>query len=425
MTEGDNRNIMAAQLAIETFRVEQVDRQDQRSAAGPGLRRAGDRHDLPDRPDGRRVLSLPRLPVPSAGVVGPATTPPSREPAIPRRRHPRPDRRSSAGRRHAHVEPLAAIATARPRAERPSSGGLSRVRARRRRRQGRLLPGQGALELGPRGRAHGEGPRAGAARSPTRSARSSSPTTAARASTSAEAGCNRADIVAAVTGDDEDNLVICQMAKHHFDVPRTIARVNNPKNEELFRHLGVDEIISPTRMVLGSIEQDIPVHELLHLAALGERRARAHRGAPPAGLAGRRASAARPRDARRLLAVRGRPRRRGDPAPARHGPAPRATRSSRSATPTARLPSTSSSSGRRPMDRADGSLAPSADRRPRARPGRAGGPAGPGRLRGWPPFVAGASSATRAASDVSGPNPPLIAACSARGWIAACRPGLR
>ena len=85
-----------------------------------------------------------------------------------------------------------------------------------------------------------------------------------------EAGCSRADIVAAVTGDDDDNLVICQMAKHHFDVPRTIARVNNPKNEGLFRHLGVDEIISPTRMILGSIEQDIPVHELLHLAALGE-----------------------------------------------------------------------------------------------------------------------------------------------------------
>src|SRR6188472_4269088 len=85
-----------------------------------------------------------------------------------------------------------------------------------------------------------------------------------------EAGANRADIVAAVTGDDEDNLVICQMAKHHFDVPRTIARVNNPKNEDQFKHLGVDELISPTRMILGSIEQDIPVHELLHLAALGE-----------------------------------------------------------------------------------------------------------------------------------------------------------
>ncbi len=84
-----------------------------------------------------------------------------------------------------------------------------------------------------------------------------------------EAGANRADIVAAVTGDDEDNLVICQMAKHHFDVPRTIARVNNPANEALFKHLGVDELISPTRMILGSIEQDIPVNELLHLAALG------------------------------------------------------------------------------------------------------------------------------------------------------------
>jgi trk system potassium uptake protein TrkA len=83
-----------------------------------------------------------------------------------------------------------------------------------------------------------------------------------------EAGANRAAIVCAVTGDDEDNLVVCQMAKHHFDVPRTIARVNNPRNEQLFRHLGVDEIISPTRMALAAIEQDIPVHELLHLAQL-------------------------------------------------------------------------------------------------------------------------------------------------------------
>ena len=84
----------------------------------------------------------------------------------------------------------------------------------------------------------------------------------------ADAGAKRADVVAAVTGDDEDNLVICQMAKHHFAVPKTIARVNNPKNELLFKQLGVDELISPTRMILGSIEQDIPVHELLHLAPL-------------------------------------------------------------------------------------------------------------------------------------------------------------
>ena len=104
----------------------------------------------------------------------------------------------------------------------------------------------------------------------------------------AEAGANRADVVAAVTGDDEDNLVICQMAKHHFAVRKTIARVNNPKNEPLFKHLGVDELISPTRMILGSIEQDIPVHELLHLApAVG--RLRAHRGPARRRLAGGRA----------------------------------------------------------------------------------------------------------------------------------------
>jgi trk system potassium uptake protein len=84
----------------------------------------------------------------------------------------------------------------------------------------------------------------------------------------AAAGANRANIVVAVTGDDEDNLVICQMARHHFNVPRTIARVDNPRNAILFRELGVSEVISATRMALGAVEQDIPVHELLHLAQL-------------------------------------------------------------------------------------------------------------------------------------------------------------
>ena len=151
-----------------------------------------------------------------------------------------------------------------------------------------------------------------------------------------EAGCNRADVVAAVTGDDEDNLVICQMAKHHFDVPRTIARVNNPKNEALFRHLGVDELISPTRMILGSIEQDIPVHELLHLAALGEGElelieAHLQAGSPAIGRAPKDLD-----DPGGLLAVRGHPRRRRDAAPAGHDPAARATRSSPSASRSAR-----------------------------------------------------------------------------------------
>jgi Trk K+ transport system NAD-binding subunit len=52
------------------------------------------------------------------------------------------------------------------------------------------------------------------------------------AATLQAAGAARADVVIAVTGDDEDNLVICQVARAHFNVPRTIARVNNPTNED-------------------------------------------------------------------------------------------------------------------------------------------------------------------------------------------------
>jgi trk system potassium uptake protein TrkA len=83
-----------------------------------------------------------------------------------------------------------------------------------------------------------------------------------------EAGMRRADVVAAVTGDDEDNLVACQVAKMYFNVPRAIARINNPKNEELFRKLAIDDTVSATKMILGVIEHEIPVHELLHLTEL-------------------------------------------------------------------------------------------------------------------------------------------------------------
>ena len=135
----------------------------------------------------------------------------------------------------------------------------------------------------------------------------------------AEAGANRADVVAAVTGDDEDNLVICQMAKHHFAVRKTIARVNNPKNEPLFKHLGVDELISPTRMILGSIEQDIPVHELLHLAPLSGDfeliEAHLDDASPAVGR-----NARRHRAAGRLRDRGDRPRRRGPGDPRRHRP---------------------------------------------------------------------------------------------------------
>lgn len=90
----------------------------------------------------------------------------------------------------------------------------------------------------------------------------------AEASTLASAGAARADVVIAVTGDDEDNLVICQVAKNKFNVGRTIARVNNPKNEHLFRLLGVDVTVSQTNFILNLIGQAIPKRSLVHLMNL-------------------------------------------------------------------------------------------------------------------------------------------------------------
>lgn len=82
------------------------------------------------------------------------------------------------------------------------------------------------------------------------------------------AGFGRADMVCAVTGDDEDNLVSCQVAKAKFNVPRTVARLNNPKNEKIFRLLGIDTTVSATAAILAQIEQELPTHavmKLLHL----------------------------------------------------------------------------------------------------------------------------------------------------------------
>src|SRR3970282_2201533 len=72
-----------------------------------------------------------------------------------------------------------------------------------------------------------------------------------------DAGTARADMIAAVTGDDEDNLVICQVAKKKFNVPRTIARINNPKNEEIFKKLGIDTILRSTSAILSQIAQGV------------------------------------------------------------------------------------------------------------------------------------------------------------------------
>ncbi|MGB8645645.1 MAG: TrkA family potassium uptake protein [Anaerolineae bacterium] len=83
-----------------------------------------------------------------------------------------------------------------------------------------------------------------------------------------EAGMNRADMVVAVTGDDEDNLIVCQMAKKKFGVKRTIARINNPKNEHIFRVLGIDVTVSPVDSLVSQIEREIPAHSLIHLLTL-------------------------------------------------------------------------------------------------------------------------------------------------------------
>ena len=82
------------------------------------------------------------------------------------------------------------------------------------------------------------------------------------------AGAERADLVVAATGDDEDNLVICQVAKARFHCGRTIARINNPKNAEIFQHLGIDDTVSATDVVLSVIEQEIPPQHLVPLLRL-------------------------------------------------------------------------------------------------------------------------------------------------------------
>jgi trk system potassium uptake protein TrkA len=78
-----------------------------------------------------------------------------------------------------------------------------------------------------------------------------------------EAGTNRADVVVATTGNDEDNLVICQITKLMFLRPRTIARVNNPRNEELFAGLGVDASVSGTKLINAIIQEQVKAGDMI------------------------------------------------------------------------------------------------------------------------------------------------------------------
>jgi trk system potassium uptake protein TrkA len=82
------------------------------------------------------------------------------------------------------------------------------------------------------------------------------------------AGTVRADLFIAVTGDDEDNLVACQVAKTKFSVPRAVSRINNPKNEAIFKKLGIDTTVSSTTVILAHIEQELPSHPLISLMTL-------------------------------------------------------------------------------------------------------------------------------------------------------------
>jgi trk system potassium uptake protein TrkA len=84
-----------------------------------------------------------------------------------------------------------------------------------------------------------------------------------------QAGIKRPpDVLVAVTGDDEDNMVICQLAREAYGVPKVVARVNDPRNQQHFDLLGITPTISATSMVLALIQHEVPEHELVHLLEL-------------------------------------------------------------------------------------------------------------------------------------------------------------
>jgi trk/ktr system potassium uptake protein len=84
------------------------------------------------------------------------------------------------------------------------------------------------------------------------------------------AGIQRADMVIAVTGDDEDNMLICQVAREKYLVDQVIARVNNPRNREHFDLLGIKPVVSATDLILRLIEHEVPEYGLIHLLDLQE-----------------------------------------------------------------------------------------------------------------------------------------------------------
>jgi trk/ktr system potassium uptake protein len=86
------------------------------------------------------------------------------------------------------------------------------------------------------------------------------------------AGISRADMVIAVTGDDEDNMLICQVAREKYLVEQIIARVNNPRNREHFELLDIKPYVSATDLILRLIEHEVPEYGLVHLLDLPDER---------------------------------------------------------------------------------------------------------------------------------------------------------
>jgi trk system potassium uptake protein TrkA len=82
------------------------------------------------------------------------------------------------------------------------------------------------------------------------------------------AGIERADLVVAVTGDDEDNIIVCQVAKDKYGVPKVIARVNDPRNQQHFDMVWITLTVSATATILALIEHELPQHELVTLIDL-------------------------------------------------------------------------------------------------------------------------------------------------------------
>lgn len=85
-----------------------------------------------------------------------------------------------------------------------------------------------------------------------------------------EAQAMRADAIVAVTPSDADNLAVCQIARHRFEIPRTVALVNDPDNEDIFKKLGVTSVFNQTKMISSLIQQEISVQDIVNLLPIKE-----------------------------------------------------------------------------------------------------------------------------------------------------------